>query len=287
MLCFSAFSFAFTYRAFELFTTNADLHGEVGSSSGLRGVRLAQDSRRLGRYSHIAAYSSATATAGCVTVDLSSVSVTLDLSTTACNGNRCPPCFIITGGNDISSTLSLDYCSTMLLTSSIKMGDGSQSNPAFNSMQTFTFMNTDTSKAALIADTSGDIFVLRPNAAASALCYKGGSNKLYWFGASNAAPVRFVFMQDNTNVCTKGQHVITEAVCRWAWQTSPPCTDISGITTAVQGVTTGGQCSDGFQVVNTATDPKGCFWASFNRQFYYNQHATGASLGMRYPVCWL
>merc|ERR1719313_1852910 len=109
---------------------------------------------------------------GCIKIDLSTSSETIDLSQNSCNSNRCPPCFFIEKGNPMN-TLTLNYCSTMRLTNDINMG----TYPYDNTVNLFTFINADTTWPANVA-TPTQSFPIANATFVQALCATSGSDHL-------------------------------------------------------------------------------------------------------------
>jgi len=82
--------------------------GEEGSGEERRGeestgeVHVEQHDRKLGFLAMVAATSASKPGIGCVVADLVSASKSLDVSTLACNSNRCPACFVLNATNPYS-----------------------------------------------------------------------------------------------------------------------------------------------------------------------------------------
>jgi len=134
--------------------------------------------RRLGGiYGNVAAQGSATATTGCVTVDLSSA-VTIDMnSATACNSNKCPPCFIVATAH-ATNALTLQKCSTAKVSNSVSLGG---SGAWQNAIMEIIVINAHTTDAIITdGQTSAVTNIVGAKSVSVVYCYTGGSNALYF-----------------------------------------------------------------------------------------------------------
>jgi hypothetical protein len=149
------------------------------SSTPLRGIgrHVSAPPRALGGiFGNIAAHGSATSSTGCVTIALSSA-VTLDLSSaSACNSNKCPPCFIVTTGH-ASNKLTLSACSAAKVSNSISLG--TSSTVWANAIMEIIIINSHTT-AAIVRDGGSTDNIVGPGSVSIAYCYTGGSNALYF-----------------------------------------------------------------------------------------------------------
>jgi hypothetical protein len=136
--------------------TVSSVGGDVGEDS----------TRRLSVFANIASIDSASSTAGCVTVDLSNVNVSKDLSNdTACNGAACPSCYIIDTCH-ANYSLELTGCSSSWI-GKVQMG---YTSAWTNSLRSFTFVNADASNYAVISDGTTE-HIIGPQTYAFAFCY--------------------------------------------------------------------------------------------------------------------
>eukprot|EP00930_Biecheleria_cincta_P047353 TRINITY_DN32806_c0_g1_i1.p1 TRINITY_DN32806_c0_g1~~TRINITY_DN32806_c0_g1_i1.p1 ORF type:complete len:360 (+),score=54.85 TRINITY_DN32806_c0_g1_i1:53-1132(+) len=135
--------------------------------------------RRLETRGNIAAYGSATSTAGCVTVDMSAATadLTLTVSGDACNSLRCPACYIISNAHT-TWKLILAATSTMKMgVSGAAMGETSTAYTA--SLVSVLFVNADATDYQLVSDGT-TTHLLAPKSHLKSYAYTGASNALYF-----------------------------------------------------------------------------------------------------------
>jgi len=137
--------------------------------------------RMLSMFTNVAGLDAATASTGCITVEIDMASVSLDLSTKACGpqapaGHRCPPCFIVTKGSD-TNQLSLTNCQQMYVSSDMQMGTG----PLAATVATILLINSDSmnmGKPAKIWDGVREI-TIPAKGMMPVVCYTGGGAGMY------------------------------------------------------------------------------------------------------------
>lgn len=157
-------------------STQSALRGFVHTShAGVSSEYLKVPSRRLMKIS-IDDYTAATSSTACVTLSLATSSITMDLSTNACNGHRCPPCVIISTAHP-SNQLLIEKCSTAKITDSVTMGSGT--GVYSKALSELTIINADTAKSAKVGDGT-QVFTLVAKSQVVAFCWSGGSNALYF-----------------------------------------------------------------------------------------------------------
>jgi len=136
----------------------------------------------------IESHDAARAHSGCVRVDLSQHRRTLSLDSNACNMHQCPPCFIFTGAG---RTLFLRHCSSMKVSNKKHMGGKNpEYDPFQHALQQFVFVNTDPSSSARICDGTL-IHELPYDSSATAFCYSGGADRLYFSIPVALLPTRY------------------------------------------------------------------------------------------------
>lgn len=153
----------------------------------------------------------ATKDTGCVSVDLSAGDQEIDLSTLACNGHQCPPCWIISDASGGSRGLKLRSCSTAKMSNTVNIGTAGIGNlPShswmLNAAYSITVLNIDAANDVNIEGADGDnSFSLTSLSSVVAFCYSNSNNKILWpvrysSGGSSGGPVElstFLTIQSN------------------------------------------------------------------------------------------
>jgi hypothetical protein len=129
--------------------------------------------RFLSMFTKMADPTTATATTGCIIINLMTASQTLDLSAKSCNGFRCPPCFLVDMASSVFS-LTLPGCSTMYVSNDVKMGD----DPLQQTANTIMVINKDPGITAKISDGTAE-YLIPGSSFMELVCYTGGVNRMY------------------------------------------------------------------------------------------------------------
>lgn len=161
--------------------------------------------RRLQRYANVVPYDAAGANTGCVEVWIDAFSKTFDLSTKACNGFACPPCFHIIAASNDANKLTLASCSTMMMGNYARMGQAEFAN----AVQVTTIINVDNNKEAVVVDGQGTETRLRKGSVAIAACSATSNNRLQFASASATSLRRFIAGPFGTESCPVGSSKVT------------------------------------------------------------------------------
>jgi len=132
--------------------------------------------RRLESFGYMEDVDAIGRSAGCAVVKKT---MTLDMSTLACNGNNCPFCFLFKG--PVPITLTITGCSTSKVGMHNQMGESSTFWQ--NAVQKFTFINGQPFSSATIIDGTSSSKSLAVDSHATAYCMQTAgvtADKFYW-----------------------------------------------------------------------------------------------------------